>query len=87
MRLAIVNDCAYAGQTILTYLLKSIDTTYIKRVRVLTRPSELHKIRRAKADAYNVHRLLQEYFIASIFTKRTSVRSLGAEPNSSEKQT
>jgi len=66
MRLVMVNDCAYVGETILKYLPKNIDATHIKRTRGLWSKTFgiAYKIWKAKADIYHVHYLLQDCYVA-----------------------
>lgn len=72
MKLAMVNDCAYVGETILKYLPQSVEKTHIKRSRGLWSKTFgiAYKIWRAKADVYHVHYLLQDCYLANVFNKR-----------------
>jgi glycosyltransferase involved in cell wall biosynthesis len=72
MKLAMVNDCAYVGETILKYLPENIEKTHIKRSRGLWSKTFgiAYKIWRAKADVYHVHYLLQDCYLASLFGKK-----------------
>jgi glycosyltransferase involved in cell wall biosynthesis len=72
MKLAMVNDCAYVGETILKNLPKTIEATHIKRTRGLWSKTFgiTYKILKAKADVYHVHYLLQDCYLASVFRKK-----------------
>jgi glycosyltransferase involved in cell wall biosynthesis len=72
MRVAVINDCAYVGETILKYLPKNIDTMHIKRTRGLWNKTFglVYKIWKARADIYHVHYLLQDCYIASRIGKK-----------------
>jgi glycosyltransferase involved in cell wall biosynthesis len=72
MRIAMVNDCAYVGETILKYLPENIEKTRIKRSRGLWSKTLgiAYKIWRAKADVYHVHYLLQDCYLASFLGKK-----------------
>lgn len=71
MKLAMINDCAYVGETILKYLPKDVEATHIKRSRGLWSKTfgVAYKTFRAKADVYHVHYLLQDCYLASLFGK------------------
>jgi glycosyltransferase involved in cell wall biosynthesis len=75
MKLTMVNDCAFVGETILKYLPKDIQTMHIKRTRGLWSKTfgVAYKILRAKADVYHVHYLLQDCYLASVFGKKPLV--------------
>lgn len=72
MKLVMVNDCAYVGETILKNLPKTIEATHIKRTRGLWSKTFgiTYKILKAKADIYHVHYLLQDCYLASVFGKK-----------------
>jgi glycosyltransferase involved in cell wall biosynthesis len=72
MRVAMVNDCAYVGETILKYLPENIKKMHIKRSRGLWSKTFgiACKIWMAKADVYHVHYLLQDCYLASLFGKK-----------------
>lgn len=72
MRVAMINDCAYVGETILKYLPKNIDATHIKRTRGLWNKTFglAYKIWKASADIYHVHYLLQDCYIAARMGKK-----------------
>ncbi|MBX5327002.1 MAG: glycosyltransferase [Candidatus Bathyarchaeia archaeon] len=75
MKLAMINDCAYVGETILKYLPKDVEATHIKRSRGLWSKTfgVAYKTLRAKADIYHVHYLLQDCYLASLFGKKPLV--------------
>lgn len=72
MKLAMVNDCAYVGETILKYLPKIVESTHIKRSRGWWSKTFgiAYRIWRMKADVYHVHYLLQDCYLASVFNKK-----------------
>lgn len=72
MKIVMVNDCAYVGETIIKHLPKNIDAIHIKRTRSLWSKTFgiTYKIWRAKADVYHAHYLLQDCYLASIFKKK-----------------
>jgi glycosyltransferase involved in cell wall biosynthesis len=72
MKIAMVNDCAFVGETILKYLPKDIEATHIKRTRGLWSKTFgiAYKILKTKADVYHVHYLLQDCYLASFFGKK-----------------
>jgi glycosyltransferase involved in cell wall biosynthesis len=72
MRVAMVNDCAYVGETILKYLPANIEKTHIKRSRGIWSKTFgiAYKIWKTKADIYHVNYLLQDCYLASIFNKK-----------------
>lgn len=72
MKVAMVNDCAYVGETILKYLPKDINAEHIKRSRgVWSKTFGIaYNIWKAKADVYHVHYLLQDCYLASVLGKR-----------------
>lgn len=69
---AMINDCAYVGETLLKYLPSDIKRRHIKRTRGLWSKTFglACNIMRAKADVYHVHYLLQDCYIASILRKK-----------------
>ena len=72
MKVAMVNDCAFVGETILKYLPNDVEKTHLKRLRGLWSKTfgVTYKIWKAKADVYHVHYLLQDCYLASILNKR-----------------
>lgn len=75
MKLVMVNDCAFVGETILKYLPKDIEATHIKRSRGFWSKTFgiAHKIWKAKADIYHVHYLLQDCYLTSLFGKKSLI--------------
>jgi glycosyltransferase involved in cell wall biosynthesis len=75
MKVAMVNDCAFVGETLLKYLPANIEREHIKRGRGLWSKTFgiTYKVLRAKADVYHVYYLLQDCYIASKSGKRPLV--------------
>lgn len=67
MKLVMVNDCAFVGETLLKYMPTDIEKTHIKRGRGLWSKTFglSYKILRAKGDIFHAHYLLQDCYIAS----------------------
>jgi glycosyltransferase involved in cell wall biosynthesis len=67
MKVVMVNDCAFVGQTLLKYLPPEFEKQHIKRGRGLWSKtfSLAYRILRAKGDVYHVNYLLQDCYIAS----------------------
>lgn len=72
MRIVMINDCAYVGETILKYLSPEIDKQHVKRTRgIWSKTFGLaYRILKAKGDAYHAHYLLQDCYIAARLGKR-----------------
>lgn len=72
MKIVMVNDCAFVGETLLKYLPPEFEKQHIKRGRGLWSKtfSLAYKILRAKGDVYHVNYLLQDCYIASRLGKR-----------------
>lgn len=72
MKLAMINDCAYVGETLLKYLPTDIEKEHIKRSRGLWSKTFgiAYKVFRAQADVYHVHYLLQDCYIANRLAKK-----------------
>jgi len=70
---AMINDCAYVGETLLKYL--EIKRKHIKRSRGLWSKTFgiAYNIWRTKADIYHVHYLLQDCYIAAKLGKKPLV--------------
>jgi len=70
MKVAMINDCAYVGETLLKYL--DVKGEHVKRSRGLWSKTFgiSYKIWRTKADVYHVHYLLQDCYIAAKLGKR-----------------
>ncbi|MEM3010847.1 MAG: glycosyltransferase family 4 protein [Candidatus Bathyarchaeia archaeon] len=72
MKLVMINDCAYVGETLLKYLPENIEKTHIKRGRGLWSKTFgiAYKIFKAKGDIYHVNYLLQDCYLASKLKKQ-----------------
>jgi glycosyltransferase involved in cell wall biosynthesis len=72
MRVTMINDCAYVGETLLKYLPRNVEKAHIKRSRGLWSKTFgiAYKILKAKADVYHAHYLLQDCYLASLFRKK-----------------
>ncbi len=75
MKIAMVNDCAYVGETILKFLPPDIERVHVRRSRSLLSKTVgiAYRILRLKGDLYHVHYLLQDCYIASRLRKRPLV--------------
>jgi len=75
MKVVMINDCAFVGQTLLKYLPPEFEKQHIKRGRGLWSKtfSLAYNILRARGDAYHVNYLLQDCYIASRLGKRPLV--------------
>jgi len=71
-KVAMINDCAYVGETLLKYLPADIRGVHVKRSRGFWSKTFgiAYKIMRVKADVYHVHYLLQDCFIAAYLGKK-----------------
>jgi len=71
MKLVMVNDCAFVGETLLKYMPPDIEKTHIKRGRGLWSKTFglSYRILRAKGDIFHAHYLLQDCYIASRLRK------------------
>jgi glycosyltransferase involved in cell wall biosynthesis len=72
MKVIMLNDCAFVGETLLKYLPYGIEKQHIKRSRGFwSKTFDLtYRVLRAKGDIYHVHYLLQDCYIASRFGKK-----------------
>ncbi len=72
MKVVMINDCAFVGETLLKYMSSDVEKQHIKRTRKLWSKTLglIYKILRAKGDVYHVHYLLQDCYIASYLGKR-----------------
>ena len=70
--IAMINDCAYVGETLLKYLPSDIKWRHVKRSRGLWSKTFglAYKIMRVKSDVYHVHYLLQDCYIAAKLGKK-----------------
>ena len=75
MKVVMINDCAYVGETLLKYFPAEIEKQHIKRTRGLWNKTFgiAYKILRAKGDLYHVHYLLQDCYITSHLGKKPLV--------------
>jgi glycosyltransferase involved in cell wall biosynthesis len=72
MKVAMINDCAYVGETILKHLPDNVGKMHIKRSRGSWSKTFgiAYNIWRAEADIYHAHYLLQDCYLASILNKK-----------------
>ena len=72
MKVVMVNDCAFVGETLLKNMPLNVEKQHIKRTRgVWSKTFGLtYKILRAKGDLYHAHYLLQDCYIAARLGKR-----------------
>ncbi|MEM3458319.1 MAG: glycosyltransferase family 4 protein [Candidatus Bathyarchaeia archaeon] len=72
MKVVMVNDCAFVGETLLKYMPPDIEKQHIKRSRGLWSKTFglAYKILKAKGDVYHIHYLLQDCYIAARLGKK-----------------
>lgn len=72
MKVIMINDCAFVGETLLKYMPPDIEKQHIKRSRGLWSKTFglAYKILRAKGDVYHAHYLLQDCYIAARLGKQ-----------------
>jgi glycosyltransferase involved in cell wall biosynthesis len=72
MKLVMINDAAFVGETLLKYLPPELEKQHIKRSRELWDKTFgiALKILRVKGDIYHVHYLLQDCYIAARLGKK-----------------
>ena len=72
MRVVMVNDCAYVGETLIKYLPEDFSVLHLKRSRRFFDKTFgiAWKILGANGDLYHVHYLLQDCYLALKFGKR-----------------
>lgn len=72
MKLVMINDCAFVGETLLKYMPPELEKKHIKRSRSFWSKtfSLAFKILRAKGDIYHANYLLQDCYIASRLGKK-----------------
>jgi len=72
LKVIMINDCAYVGETILKFLPRDVEKAHVKRSRGFWSKTFgiAYKIFRSKGDVYHVNYLLQDCYIASRFGKR-----------------
>ncbi|MEM2293775.1 MAG: glycosyltransferase [Nitrososphaerota archaeon] len=75
MKVVMVNDCAYVGETLLKYMPSDVEKLHIRRTRGFWSKTFglAYNILRAKGDVYHVHYLLQDCFLAARFGKKPLV--------------
>jgi glycosyltransferase involved in cell wall biosynthesis len=75
MKVVMINDCAFVGETLLRYLPADVERQHIKRTRGWWSKTFgiAYSIARAKADVYHAHYLLQDCYIAARLGKRPLV--------------
>jgi glycosyltransferase involved in cell wall biosynthesis len=66
MKVVMINDCAFVGETLLKYLPEDIERQHIRRSRGFWSKTFglAYKVLRAVGDVYHVHYLLQDCYIA-----------------------
>ena len=72
MKLVMINDCAFVGETLLKYLPPKLEKQHIQRGRNFWNKTFglAFNILKAKGDIYHVNYLLQDCYIASLLGKR-----------------
>ena len=72
MKLVMINDCAYVGETLLRYMPKDLEKHHIKRNRNLWNKTFglALKIMKTKGDVFHVNYLLQDCYIATKLRKK-----------------
>jgi len=75
MRVVMVNDCAYVGETLIKYLPEDFSAFHLKRSRRFFDKTlgVAWRIFRAEGDLYHIHYLLQDCYLALKFGKRPIV--------------
>jgi glycosyltransferase involved in cell wall biosynthesis len=65
-KIAMINDCAYVGETLIKYFPKDVNISHIKRTRGLWSKTFgiAYRIAKTYADIYHVHYLLQDCYFA-----------------------
>jgi len=65
-KIAMINDCAYVGETLIKYFPKDANISHIKRTRGLWSKTFgiAYRIAKTYADIYHVHYLLQDCYVA-----------------------
>lgn len=66
MKVVMINDCAFVGETLIKYLPREIEVTHLKRSRrFLDKTFGIAwRILKVKGDIYHVHYLLQDCYLA-----------------------
>jgi glycosyltransferase involved in cell wall biosynthesis len=75
MKIVMVNDCAFVGETLIKYLPAEFSVLHLKRSRSFFDKTfgVAWRILRAKGDLYHVHYLLQDCYLALKFGKQPIV--------------
>ena len=75
MKVVMINDCAFVGETVLKYMEPSIEKQHIKRTRGFFNKTFglAYKILRAKGNVYHAHYLLQDCYLATRMGKKPLV--------------
>ncbi|MEM2912978.1 MAG: glycosyltransferase [Candidatus Bathyarchaeia archaeon] len=75
MRVVMVNDCAFVGETLVKYLPKDFMVCYLKRSRSFSDKTigVAWRIFKSRGDLYHVHYLLQDCYLALKFGKHPLV--------------
>jgi len=72
MKVVMINDCAFVGETLIRYFPSDVDVVHLKRTRKFFDKTVkiAWKILRTKGDVYHCHYLLQDCYIASKLGRR-----------------
>jgi glycosyltransferase involved in cell wall biosynthesis len=72
MKLVMINDCAFVGETLLKYMPPELEKQHIKRSRSFWNKTFglAFKILRAKGDVYHTNYLLQDCYVATRLGKK-----------------
>jgi glycosyltransferase involved in cell wall biosynthesis len=72
MKVVMINDCAFVGETLLKYMPLAMEKQHIKRSRGFWSKTFglAYKILKAEGNLYHVHYLLQDCFIAACLGKK-----------------
>jgi len=75
LKLVMINDCAYVGETLIKHLPNDIEAKHLKRSRKFWDKTfgVTWKILQTKADVFHVHYLLQDCYLTLRFGKRPVV--------------
>ncbi|MEO3993787.1 MAG: glycosyltransferase [Desulfurococcaceae archaeon TW002] len=75
MKVVMINDCAFVGETLFKYMPRTFVKVHIKRGRGFLEKSLglALKILSCSGDIYHVHYLLQDAFITGLFSKKPLV--------------
>jgi glycosyltransferase involved in cell wall biosynthesis len=75
MKVTMINDCAYVGETLLKYLPNSIEKHHIRRTRSLWSKTIgiSYQILRTRGNIYHINYLLQDCYIALKLGKRPAI--------------